>query len=822
LCTAPGARSNVEVSAAWFQFRVASRARWVGWVAIGLLAGVVAGVVMVAVAGARRTSSSLQRVVVDERVADVLVNPNSGALTAAQWRRLEQLPEVAEFARVEAAAAVPIGADGRPDFAALRSLNNPIVIENSDGGELHTIDRAAPIAGRIPGPDEADALVINETAAKHQHLRVGSMLRLGFFDPQLAQNSETSLPKLRDYTLTVVGIVRPLDEATRAADDPRLQGSILVTRALSRQLADLGYLFGGLDVRLHNPHQLTTFERKAREIAGADVLNFQELAGTLQNARRAIRPYVLALWAFAALAALAGIAVVLQIATRQQRVEAQSHPVVRALGNTRADFVRTGLLRGMFIAAVAVVTAVIIAIAGSPLMPIGPLRILEPHRGTDIDVTVVVLGALVTGLLFSLHGVLTANRSPARAARARHHLAEALASRGASPPVVTGVRFALETGRGDAAIPVRSTVFGVGVAIAALVATLVFAAGLTHFTSTPQMYGWAWTYQIEPSDGATTATLEHSVADLGRDPRVRGAAVAAYAQLTIAGKTIGAIAVQTGRGVRIAEMVSGHEPARADELVLGSESLRSLHRAIGDQLQVNIGGVTKQFTVVGRAVFPRFAPYPASVPTGLGDGAAMTLDGLKRFGALDNSATSPLAGGPFALVDAKPGTSASAFHELAFPNAPDSGLVLAEQRPNYVVSYQHLERTPLALAGLLVVLAIATTVHLLSSLIRRRRSDLGVLRALGFTSRQLRLSVLVQATTVIGLALAVAIPIGVVAGRLLWSATSNWLGISVVQVVPLGAILFVAIGALVIGNCVASVPAFAAGRVNPVEILRSE
>jgi predicted lysophospholipase L1 biosynthesis ABC-type transport system permease subunit len=384
------------------------------------------------------------------------------------------------------------------------------------------------------------------------------------------------------------------------------------------------------------------------------------------------------------------------------------------------------------------------------------------------------------------------------------------------------VRFALDSGRGDAAVPVRSTALGVGIAIGALIATLVFAAGLTHFTSTPQMYGWVWSYQVEPGGFVTPATLEKAVATLARDPRVRGAAVGAYAQLTIDGKTVGAVAVQTDRGVPVIETVGGREPARPGDIVLGSETLRSLHRRVGDTLEVNIGGVTRPFTVVGRAVFPRFAPYPASEPTGLGAGAAMTLDGLARFGPLDDSGRSPMAAGPFALVDAAPGTSASVLQELAFHGDPNAGLVLAAQRPSYVESYQHLERTPLALAGLLVLLAIATTAHLLVSVVRRRRRDLAVLRALGFTSAQLRASVIVQATTIVGLTLVVAIPIGVLAGRLLWRATSDWLGIPVQGIVPVGAVALVALIALAIGNAVALAPAVAAARVDPAEILRSE
>jgi predicted lysophospholipase L1 biosynthesis ABC-type transport system permease subunit len=221
-------------------------------------------------------------------------------------------------------------------------------------------------------------------------------------------------------------------------------------------------------------------------------------------------------------------------------------------------------------------------------------------------------------------------------------------------------------------------------------------------------------------------------------------------------------------------------------------------------------------------VFPRFAPYPASVPTGLGAGAAMTLAGLHRFGPLDTSVTSPVAGSPFLLLETRPGTTAATVEHLAFPKDPSEGLVLGAQRPNYVVSYQHLERTPLALAALLILLALATTVHLLVSVVRRRRHDLGTLRALGFTRAQIRRALLVQSTTLIGLALVVAIPVGIVAGRLLWSLTAHWLGIAVDNVVPVVTIVAVAAIALVVANAAALVPAAAAGRVSAAESLRRE
>jgi hypothetical protein len=380
---------------------------------------------------------------------------------------------------------------------------------------------------------------------------------------------------------------------------------------------------------------------------------------------------------------------------------------------------------------------------------------------------------------------------------------------------------ALDPGRGDAAVPVWSTVVGVGLALAALVATFGYAASLTKFTSTPRLYGWIWTAQVEPGQTTSAAQLERAATTLTRNPDVH-AAIGGYAQLEIGGKTVGAVAMQPGRGVPVIDVVRGRAPERDDEIALGATTLRNLHTHIGDSLDVGIGSVRQSFRIVGQAVFPRFAPYPASEPTGLGVGGALTLDGLRRFGRLDDSEQSPLSATPFIMVDGPRRGLDADVQKVVFGGDPEGGLVLGPQRPNDVASYAHLKRTPLVLVGLLVLLAVTTLVHLLVTAVRRRRKELAMLRALGCTAGQMRRLVLVQATTLIGLALLVAVPIGVIAGRLLWSATARWLGVPVLQVVPGAEIALVVLGAFVVGSIAALVPAIRAGRVDPAEILRSE
>jgi len=280
-----------------FLFRVSFRTRWRAWIAIAVLAGVAGGVVLAAAAGARRTDSAPERVVAATRASDVLVNPNNGSLSDAQWRELEQRPEVAEWARLAGVVMVPILDDGRPDVSFIESPTGSLVLGNPDGNEMHTVDRPGVVAGRIPERTDTTALIINERAAREHDLHVGSRLRVGFFRVSDLEGPAGHTPEpAAVYTLRVAAIVRPFDDATRASDDPRLGPVFVLSEPLSRKIEPFGSLFGGLAVALHARDQLPEFERAARRIAGSSVLDFQEISGTLERAHRGNRPYVLALW----------------------------------------------------------------------------------------------------------------------------------------------------------------------------------------------------------------------------------------------------------------------------------------------------------------------------------------------------------------------------------------------------------------------------------------------------------------------------------------------------------------------------------------------
>ena len=101
----------------------------------------------------------------------------------------------------------------------------------------------------------------------------------------------------------------------------------------------------------------------------------------------------------AVLAGLIAIAVIGQLLSRQLALDAAEFPVLRAIGATRASLVALSLARLAIVTVAGGVIAVVVAIAASPLMPIGPARVAEPHPGTEVNIAVLGAGFAVIALL---------------------------------------------------------------------------------------------------------------------------------------------------------------------------------------------------------------------------------------------------------------------------------------------------------------------------------------------------------------------------------------------------------------------------------------
>nr|MBA2625326.1 FtsX-like permease family protein [Acidimicrobiia bacterium] len=122
----------------------------------------------------------------------------------------------------------------------------------------------------------------------------------------------------------------------------------------------------------------------------------------------------------------------------------------------------------------------------------------------------------------------------------------------------------------------------------------------------------------------------------------------------------------------------------------------------------------------------------------------------------------------------------------------------------------------------LVVLGVIATGHALVVTVRRRRVELGVLSALGFTPGQRRAVIIGQATTIATIALVVGVPLGAVAGRVIWSAIAGSMGLAADVTFPLALLATGAVGLVVVLNLIAALPGHSARRLRVADALRSE
>ena len=220
---------------------------------------------------------------------------------------------------------------------------------------------------------------------------------------------------------------------------------------------------------------MTTFLRTASALAkrypatGGQIIVIS-LSDQVMATERAIRPQAVALAVFAVLAGLIGLAVIGQLLARQLVLDSVEFPILRALGMTRASLAGLSLARLAAVTLAGAVVAVGVAIAASPLMPIGPARLAEPTPGVEVNLAVLGIGFAIIVVLPLAVLVPQAWRAagraqgplgvaepvgPARPSR----LGSALGLAGSVPGSI-GVRMAFEPGRGRTAVPVRSALAG--------------------------------------------------------------------------------------------------------------------------------------------------------------------------------------------------------------------------------------------------------------------------------------------------------------------------------------------------------------------------
>jgi FtsX-like permease family len=738
----------------WLSLRADFRLRWRPLAALALLFGLIGGVVLTAAAGARRTDTAYPRLLQWASAAQVDILPGSNGPVPGYFAAVRRLPQVAAMS-VDSLyqTALPVR-HGRPATVVM-SYSSP------DGGMGVSADRIKILRGRMFGRRAVGRAVIDPQLAGLERLGPGGTLRL----LAIPNNPRTGSPEIGRavplaFRVSAVGVFdSQIVPANAANGEP---AALLSPPYNATPIAQASGYGTEAAVRLRPGASMAAFTAAAVSLAkhyprtqGSAVVI--SLSDEVTATQRAIRPDAIALAAFAALAGLIALAVIGQLLGRQLVLDATEFPILRALGMTRARLAGLSLARVAVVTLAGGVVAVAVAVAASPLMPIGPARLAEPQPGVEVNLAILGAGFAAIVLLPLAVLVPAAWRAAARvrgplgvaepAVPARAFRLGPALGRAGSVTGSLGVRMAFEPGRGRTAVPVRSALAGTTAAVAAVAAAVVFGASLIALVGTPHRYGQNWDQELDLGFAGVTAALAAKA--LSAEPAISAYAAGDYGQLSVDGRLVPAIGVSPVRGQDYFTLLAGHYPAGPGQIVLGAQTLRAIHRQLGQTVFMTanrvatFGPVTRRtMRIVGVAVFPGFG-RGAFAATDLGTGAAVTAPVL--------SEPSPQTGCGaratcynFFLLRYRPGTDlAAAANRLTAavvkagcPPGPVSCSVTADQRPTDIRNYASVRDTPLILGAVLALLAVGTLAYVLLTGVRRRRRDLAVLKTLGLRRSQ--------------------------------------------------------------------------------------
>ena len=390
------------------------------------------------------------------------------------------------------------------------------------------------------------------------------------------------------------------------------------------------------------------------------------------------------------------------------------------------------------------------------------------------------------------------------------------------------MRFALEPGRGRNSVPTRSAILGAAMALVVIVSTLTFGTSLHTLVTRPALYGWNWDYELSGGGGVGNVPQQMAATALDHDHDVAGWSVAYFGEVQVDGLAEPAFGGSVHAPVGPPRL-SGHGLDALDQIVLGANTLAQLHKHLGDWVEVNIG--TKQpvrLRIVGTATMPAIGGSGSgSLHMEMGTGA---LFPYQHIPAALRDIVGNVPAGPNAIfvrfrdganhAQALRGLNAIA-RKLSLPT--NYGVnVVAVQRPAEIVNYRSMSSTPLYLGIALAIGAVVALALTLVTSVRRRRRDLALLKTLGFTQRQLAAVVSWQSTIAVAIGTVVGVPIGIVVGRALWDLFAREIHAVPDPTVPVGTIALVAVGALVLANLVAAIPARLAARTQTGVLLHAE
>jgi ABC-type lipoprotein release transport system permease subunit len=780
------------VTAAWRWVRADIARRWPAMLALGLLVALAFGSTLALVAGARRAGSATDRFIRAADLADVTVFIGDEP-TPALSHALANDPRIARVTRSDIVSLTPTGAiPGNDGFTAV----------GIDDGIAGGMGAPMLLSGRYPAPGAIDEVLVNERGARRYGLRPGQRTGLEAVD------CTTCRPRPLPGDVTITGVVRT---AYDLVDDPSTAGIFL---------ANAGFLDGawkdalrpGTILWVHlapGADALAVSQDLSRIVEDGDVsrnitsVSVSNHAGDVQRNALLVAAAVVALMSILAL----GHAMARFIAGRHV-----DEPVLSALGMSEAG--RWGAAAMLLVPAAAggSILAGAVALAVSPAFPVGLARRADPDPGVHLDGLVVGIGVCATLLVSAAIVAVVSRRwvsSERRARAAPINARRGVSSAGLPPVPATGVRFAFERGNGSTRPPTRSTVVAVVAAMVVVGGALVLRSSLDGLGSQHTRYGQPWALAVGAADDAGPLAAE-----LARDPRVRAIDHASVGEVELATASgrhaqVGALGIEgVGRRPQLA-LLDGRQPNGVGEIALGTVTMHDLGLRVGDEVRATGPCGERNLQVTGRVIVPMVA---GDTPD---EGSVVSLDGFRELCADQLVAEIDRASGLLLTVDADQVDS------VANDLGGDGRFVERFGRPSAVTSLLDIRGVALAVALVVGALGLAVAAYALVLSVRRRGGELAVFRALGLAPGQTGRIITIQALAIVAVALVIGLPVGIVAGRLLWRAIAE--PANVLVRTDVGVSLLLAGVAMALAIVVVSWwPSRRARRLDVVDALRSE
>jgi ABC-type lipoprotein release transport system permease subunit len=251
-------------------------------------------------------------------------------------------------------------------------------------------------------------------------------------------------------------------------------------------------------------------------------------------------------------------------------------------------------------------------------------------------------------------------------------------------------------------------------------------------------------------------------------------------------------------------VVQGRLPRSDGEIAVGTRVANREGVGPGDPIRVDGTEHSKRLRVVGVVLLPAFDTSP------VGSDVVVSTSTLAHLSG-ESSSQEAIA----RVADGQPAARVSDAYKARY-ELQEAG------PPAEVRNLGELGALPVLLGAFLGCIGAVALVQALVLVVRRRADDLAVLRALGFSTRQLAGTVAVVGLATVAIGIVIGIPAGLAVGRLAWWIAANSAGVATDTSVPILALAIITMAVPVVALLAAAVPSRRAASLRAGPLLRAE